>query len=203
MNRDDVAKTWLFRGMSDMYFAFDSHEVAFKNNARFSEIMGLKKFLKAVLLYQQHADYEALPLEEARTKIKKLAKKYGHKYEFMLTELVNSGLGDIDLIKRSSYDGYNGKALVEVVEKGYMETRYPVPALVSDLFPIGITGFTREPLLSSGLTKFIYALCNACFFRLSQAVDLSDVQRHFRERFEHRESFARFNSAFWEARCRQ
>lgn len=202
MDRERVAKTWLFRGLSDLFFAFDSDNPAFEDNARFSEIMGLEKFLKAVLLYQRHAEYEALALDEARQRLNKMAMDYGHKFNVMLKALTDAGLRDIEQIRRNDYDGYEGDQLVHAVEKGYMETRYPVPTPVSDKFPIGNTGFTHDPLSSSGITRFIYAICNACFHELSQKVDFTDMLNQFRETFQHRESFSRFDNSFWEARCK-
>lgn len=202
MDRERIAKTWLFRGLSDLFFAFDSDNPAFEDNARFSEIMGLEKFLKAVLLYQRHAEYEALPQDEARQRLNKMAMDLGHKFDVMLKALTDAGLRDIEQIRRNDYDGYEGDQLVHAVEKGYMETRYPVPTPVSDKFPIGSTGFTHDPLSSSGMTKFIYAICNACFHELSQKVDFTDMLNQFRETFQHRESFSRFNNSFWEARCK-
>jgi len=202
MDRERVAKTWLFRGLSDLIFAFDSDNPAFEDNARFSEIMGLEKFLKAVLLYQRHAEYEALPQDEARQKLNKMAMDFSHKFETMLKALTDAGLLDIEQIRRNDYDGYKGQQLVYAVEKGYMETRYPVPTPVSDNFPIENTGFTHDPLSSSGMTKFIYAICNACFFELSRTVDFTDMLSQFRGTFQHRESFSRFCNCFWEARCK-
>jgi hypothetical protein len=203
MNREHVAKTWTFRGLSDLFFAFDNDDVAFEDNAVFSEIMGLEKFLKAVLLYQRHAEYELLEHKEARVKLNIMAMNIGHRFDTMLTSLSDGGLQDVDQIKRMTFDGYEGSKLIYAVEKGYMETRYPVPEPVSDNFPIAETGFTHDPLSSSGITKFIYALCNACFYELSRKVDFKDMLGQFREVFQHRESFTRFNNCFWEARCKR
>lgn len=202
MDREHVAKTWLFRGLSDLFFAFDSNDPAFEDNARFSEIMGLEKFIKAALLYQRHVEYEALPLDEARRKLDKMAMDFGHKFEVMLKALTDAGIHDIKQIRRSDYDGYEGQQLIHAVEKGYMETRYPVPTPVSDRFPIGNTGFTHDPLSSSGMKKFIYAICNACFFELSRDIDFTDMRNQFREAFQHKNSFSRFGTCFWESRCK-
>ena len=201
MNREIVAKTWLFRGLSDLFFAFDNDDVVFEDNARFNEIMGLEKFLKAALLYQRHAEYESLSRNEAGLKLNKMAMALGHKFDHMLTTLADGGLRDVAKIRMTEYDGYDGDTLVHAVEKGYMETRYPVPRPVSDSFPIGNTGINHDPLSSTGITKFIYAVCNACFHELSQTVNFTDMLNQLRDTYQHRESFARFNNLFWEARC--
>lgn len=204
LDRKRVAETWLLRGLSDLLFAFDCDNPEFEYNARFSEIMGLEKFLKAVLLYQHHTEYEKLSKDEARQKLNKMAMGYGHKFNKMLKELTDAGLHNIAQIRQNDYDGYNGDQLVQAVEKGYMETRYPVPTMVSDKFTISVedTDFTHDPLSSSGITKFMYAICNTCFYELSQKVDFTDMLNQFREKFENTDSFSRFNDSFWEAKCK-
>lgn len=60
MDRARVAKVWIYYGLADLYFAFDNDDIAFEDSARFAEIMGLEKFLKAVLLFHRPAEYESL-----------------------------------------------------------------------------------------------------------------------------------------------
>jgi hypothetical protein len=198
-----VAKTWVYDGLCDLYFGFDKEDKGFEGNARFSEIMGLEKFLKAALLFHFHGRYEGLPQPEAKKMLNKLAKKYGHDFKKMMGELSKIGLNDIDQIKKEDFDGYSGSALICAVTAGYMETRYPVPKPISDEFPIGERGCTRDPLSSSGIRKFIHAVCNACFHMLSEYVDFKDVRERFRETFSDKESFRRFNNLFWEPKCNE
>lgn len=146
INRERVAKTWVFRGLSDLFFAFDNDDVAFENNTVFSQIMGLEKFLKAVLLHQDHSQYESLERKKALAKLNKMAMGWGHKFDDMLIELSERGLKDIEKIKCMFFDGYEGSQLIYAVKNGYMETRYPVPAPVSDFFPIEETDFFHDPL---------------------------------------------------------
>lgn len=62
---------------------------------------------------------------------------------------------------------------------------YPVPKSISDTFPILGTEFTHDPLASSGITKFVYALCNSCFHALASQVDFSKMLFQFRDKYEH------------------
>jgi hypothetical protein len=202
MDRHRVAKTWVYRGLCDLYFAFDCDDVAFEDNERFSEIMGLEKFLKAFLLFHRHQEYEGVSEREARIKLNQSAIKLGHDFEGMLNATSLLGLEDISRIRATDFDGYMGADLIRAVKAGYMETRYPVPQAISDTFPIDGTEFSHDPLASSGITKFIYALCNACFIALAAHVYFSDMLRQFRETYQHRESFQRFNTLLWEARCK-
>jgi len=202
MDRQRVVKIWIYYGLCDLFFAFDSDDVAFEDNAKFSEIMGLEKFLKAALLFGRHAEYEALPLAEARVVLNKIVMDLGHKFDKMIDALSEGGLIDVEKIKQSDFDGYAGVQLIHAVKAGYMETRYPVPKSVSKSFPIEGTDFYHDPLSSSGITKFIYALCNACFHKLALNINFTDMLDQFRDKFQHRESFSRFNNLFWEARCK-
>lgn len=198
MDRSRVAQAWIYYGLIDLYFAFDNDDVAFENSARFSEIMGLEKFLKAVLLFHRFTEYERLPDAEARLKLNEIAKDLGHDFKRMLKEVSNVGVGAIDSIKACDFDGYEGRDLIRAVTAGYMETRYPIPNPVSNCFPApGARGITHDPLRSSGITKFIYAVCNACFLHLLTHVDLTKVKTDFSTRFSHRESFSRFGNLFW------
>jgi hypothetical protein len=84
-----------------------------------------------------------------------------------------------------------------------METRYPMPKPISDSFPIPeAPGFTHAPLSSSGFTKFVYALCSACFFNLAKNVGFSKVLADFRNLYGTREPFQRFNRLLWGDRCK-
>ena len=202
MNRDTVAKIWVHRALCDLYFGFDIDYDPFEKYERFAEFMGMEKFLKAALLFTRHKEYEFLSNSEAKIKINKIASSYGHEFDRMISELTKIGLTDFDRIKNSDYDGYQGDELIEACKDGYFETRYPVPKSASDKFPIGNTGFTHDPLSSSGITKFVYAVCNACYYFLSKQVDFTDQQISLADQFSGRESFRRFNNLFWEPRCR-
>lgn len=198
MDRQLVAKTWVNYGLTDLYFAFDSDDDAFSDNVLFSEIMGLEKFAKAVLLFHQHQEYEGMTRPAAKKKIDELAKGMGHNFKEMLKQLSHFMADDIARIKKTDFDGYTGSELIRAVSAGYMETRYPVPAPISNSFPIKGTKLKHDPLWSSGVTKFIYAVCNACFASLALDIDFTDLTNQYSRKFSHKESFRRFNNLFWE-----
>ncbi len=197
MDRKLVAQTWVFRGLCDLYFGFDTEDERFSDNALFSEIMGLEKFLKAILLFNCHDEYEELPPEESAKKLNELAKRYGHNIKLMMRLATKAGLGDLNRIKETDFDGYAGRDLVRAVTAGYMETRYPVPRPISDTFPIKGTELTWDPLSSSGISKFIRGVCKACFLYLSASVDFSSVLAQFDARYSGKESLPRFKNLLW------
>jgi len=202
MDRQLVAKTWVNYGLIDLYFAFDSDDDAFSDNALFSEIMGMEKFAKAVLLFHHHQEYEGMTRTDAKKRINNLAQGMGHDLKKMLKELSHFMADDIARIKNANFDGYSGSDLIRAVCAGYMETRYPVPTPISDTFPIKGSKLKHDPLWSSGITKFIYAVCNACFASLSLDIDFTDLVNQYSQKFSHKESFRRFNNLFWENRCK-
>lgn len=198
MNRQVVAKTWISSGLRDIFFAFDKDDIAFSDNNLFSEIMGLEKIIKAVLLYNCHEEYENKDHKEAKERINDIAKQYGHDFKKMLKELSRLGISETQNLKEQNFDGYLGKDLIRVLKQAYMETRYPVPTPVSDSFPIKGTNLKRDPLWSSGISKFIYSLCGACLEYLSKNMSLEDVWNGFQDNFKHKESLKRFNNLFWQ-----
>jgi hypothetical protein len=207
MDRDRVVRTWIFRGLCDLYFAFECDDKfkggLFEDYERFAEISGLEKFLKALLLFHKREEYESLSDSQAREKLDSLARSIGHNFREMLASAATHGV-DVSGIYVCDFDGYNGSQLVKAVQAGYMETRYPVPKPVSDAFPIPDSdGWTRDPLSSSGITKFVYAVCAACFFKLAAAVDFSNVCSDFRKLYASREPFHRFNNLLWGDRCNE
>lgn len=197
MDRERVAKIWISRGLSDLFFAFHNDYIGFENQARFCEIMGLEKFLKAVLLYHYGESYESKKEHKALKTINVLAMGLGHNFDDMLEKLADKGHDWVEKLKRDTFDGYEGGQLVSAIKKGYMETRYPVPKPVSDDFRIAGTKFTHDPLSSSGITKFIYAVCSACFHDLSCTVKFDDLLCRFHETYQGEEvklSLQRFNN---------
>lgn len=203
MHADQVAKRWVYGALCDLYCAFTlSDDWTFEDQERFLEIMGLEKLFKAVLLFHNRTQYEHLSDVEARVKLNKMAMALGHDVDKLLRGLRALNV-DVDSILTSDFDGYKGADLVQAVKAGYMETRYPVPNLISEKFPIpGAPGVTHDPLSSSGFTKFVYALSGACYRTLSSKVDFSTVLSQFRDTYKHRgESLGRFEHLFLAPHC--
>ena len=78
---------WVRRALNDLYFAFDIEFFPFERYERFAEIMGMEKFLKAVLMFARANEFESLPETSAKIKINKIASSYGHKFDEMILEV--------------------------------------------------------------------------------------------------------------------
>lgn len=203
MDRARVAQTWVYHGLYDLFFGFETEDPAFEDHAVFHEIMGMEKFLKAALLYHRHPEYESLSTGEAKQKLNKLAQGLSHKFTLMFQEFGALAPTEASRLRTRNWGGsFTGDALINALTIGYTETRYPVPRSASESFPIGDTGFLHDPLGSSSTTEFIYATCNACYAHLAAQVDFNKMKSDFAHRFEHKaESLQRFYNVFWEPRC--
>lgn len=198
-----VAKTWAYYALSDLYFGFDTDEKEFSDQALFHEIMGLEKFLKSLLLLLEGHQYCHLDDQKAKMKVNCIAKTFGHNIKKMVQRISEKiSQEDIENIMATDFDGYSGKDLINAIESGYMETRYPVPRPISDSHPVPNTAYTTDPLGSSGITKCVYCLSNYCFLELRKRIDVRDLVRDFQKNYGHRESFGRFNNLFWDPQCR-
>ena len=156
MDSKHVAETWLFYGISDLYFSFHTEEWVFDYHSAFSGIMALEKHLKAFLLFHRASEFLSLNDKKAKNKIQSIAREYGHDFPKMIASCDTFlASGRLKKMVDNNFDGYNGKELIVVLKDSYMETRYPTSIQVSQKFPVGGTGFYHNPLSSSGLHHFI------------------------------------------------
>lgn len=142
MNRVDVASEWIYSGISDFYFAFCVKDGKFQTYATFFDIMGTEKICKALLLFHNAAIYKGVHKQAAKERIeKKLKKHWRHSLQKMLNDIeAIIGSHKVRDILSASFDGFTGSEFVVVIERGYMESRYPSANPVYREFPIGRKG---------------------------------------------------------------
>ena len=198
MSPEEVAKTWVWKGLTDLYFAFEVYEYPFWNQAKFHEIMGLEKFLKALILFNKGDCYQPMTEQHARIEVDKMAKKLGHNYKSLIDDVdVIIGEGKISRLRCRDFDGYKFKQIVSAISAGYLEYRYPVPSPEFLKFQKG-KGHYSDPLGSSGITKLVYELCCLCYLELQKNVDFGDILEIYENRYAKKESFRTFNTLFWQ-----
>lgn len=176
MNRVDVASEWVYSAISDFYFAFCIDDWRFRRYATFFNIMGTEKICKGILLFHNAAIYKELSEQSARQRIEEEVKsRWKHSLKKMLKDIdAIVGSHKVEDILSVSFDGFTGRQFVKVIEKGYMESRYPTANPVYRHFPIkGTKGGTKlfwDPLESSGLHKFTYRLSKEILLYLKKEV---------------------------------
>ncbi|MDK1024087.1 MAG: hypothetical protein QGD92_07635 [Gammaproteobacteria bacterium] len=190
-------ETWLFYGISDLYFSFHSEEWVFDYHSAFFAIMALEKHLKAFLIWHRKKEYEELGKKEANEKVLKIAKSYGHDFP-ELAKKADEYLSNNEItnLLNMSYDGYNGGELLEVLRDAYMETRYPTSRNVAQSFPVGEPGIYHNPLASSGLHKFIQTFCETLAKELAGSIDFEKLLSEVKDQYKHLEPFNRFSNIY-------
>jgi hypothetical protein len=165
IDRGAVVTVWARTGIDDFYMAFYLEEGRFLGYSTFFCHQGLEKICKAYFLGTRAAEYESLPMTNAGKRIDDIAKnECGHGLEEMITKLIN-----IDVLNKTvstkTYAEYgkarvSGKSIARMLEKAYLETRYPVPNPVHENYPLH-NGAGRKigyysPIGSSELREFAY-----------------------------------------------
>jgi len=164
MKREEVAGEWIYSAISDFYFAFSIEDTKFRRYATFFDIIAVEKICKGILLFHNDAIYKQLRRQPAKQKIEAEVKnRWGHSLKKMLKDIdAIIGSQKLDTILSVSFDGFTGRQFVKIIEKDYMESRYPTANSIYRLFPIKSTsGGSKhflDPLQSSGLHKSAYRL---------------------------------------------
>jgi len=198
MDREKVARAWVWSSLEDLFFGFIIEFEPHRPYKIFNEILSLEKILKALLLYYDGSKYETVNEEQSKKIIEKLARRYGHGIKKMVEKASNYlGKSAIDNLNSNDFDGFSGADLICALEAGYMESRYPTLKPIHEQFKIGVLDIYRDPLCSSGTTKFVYAINKLALLHLKLKLDLSSVKNRFKETYDHMEETQRFiNLAF-------
>jgi len=166
LKREDAVGTWARSGIKDFFIAFHI-ENKFPRYSTFFCYQGLEKNCKAYLLGTKAAEYENLPRQQAKEKIDKIVrdrKTMGHGLKKMINDLISHSVLAREILTKEygdlSYGGGNkitGLKCMEILEKAYIECRYPVPGPISKSYLLPkYKNIFWEPLGSSEPEKFAY-----------------------------------------------
>jgi len=198
MDKDRVARAWVWSSLEDLYFGFIIGFEPHRPYKIFNEILALEKVLKALLLYYAGNEYENICEEQSKKEIENLAKGYGHKIKKMLKEASKHFRKEsLDSLKKCDFDGFTGSEMIKSVEAGYMESRYPTLKPIYEQFKSKNLDIYRDPLGSSGVTKFVYTITRLVLLHLKSKLNMSPVKQRFMQTYGHMEETSRFiNLAF-------
>jgi hypothetical protein len=204
VNRIDVTSEWIYSAISDFYFAFCTQHKKFKTYATFFEIMGVEKICKGILLFHNASIYEHLNEQGARERIEEeLKKRWSHSLKKMLKDIAAIiGQNKLNTILSRRFDGFTGKEFRNVIEKGYMESRYPTANPVYRQFPVknnhGSTKLFWDPLGSSGLHKFAYRLSQEILLHLKGEESFLDLRKSVEKLLGAEDTGRRFTNLFFD-----
>lgn len=197
MSIEHESETWFFYGICDLYFSFHSDEWVFDYHSAFFAIMALEKHLKAYLIYSRKNEFKSLNEKQEMDKALEIARSYSHNFVKMTEEVENLIPNNaFTKLLDKNHDGYNGRELVKVLQKAYMETRYPTNQNVSLSFPVGDPGMYHNPLVSSGLHHFIQSCCICLVSNLETFIDMHKLLDNVQRQYKHLEPFNRFKNIY-------
>lgn len=204
MNRIDVSSEWIYSAISDFYFAFCTQHQMFRTYATFFEIMGVEKICKGILLFHNATIYEQLNEQCARERIEEeLKRRWSHSLKKMLKDVAAIvGQNKLNAILSQNFDGFTGKEFRNVIEMGYMESRYPTANPVYRQFPVkdnyGGAKLFWDPLGSSGLHKFAYRLSQEILLHLKGEENFLDLRKSVEKLLVAQDTGRRFKNLFFD-----
>ena len=136
INKQKVAQTWIFYGLKDFYISFEFEDAnKWHEYSTFFCHQGLEKICKAYLLLIEALQYENLTGKQALDRVDKIARGFGHELQKLLGLLCLKGvLSSTDISQK--YEGFTGEELIKILEKAYIESRYPVPEPIHRKYPV-------------------------------------------------------------------
>lgn len=171
VDKERVVSAWAVQGLKDFYISFEfEHVNKWHTYSTFFCHQGLEKICKAYLLVMRSTEYENLGEGETRKKVNQIAKEYQHSLQKLLEELISrNALTGAEVACK--VEGYTGQQLIDVLEKAYIESRYPVPSPIHKKFPV--QGRSRykmyhDPLGSTAPIKYSRKLALAILKKIEQ-----------------------------------
>jgi len=166
-----VVSIWAVQGLKDFYISFEFEDVnKWHTYSTFFCHQGLEKISKAYLIATRSAEYENLGEEETLKKVNDIAKQYQHSLQKLLEALISlNALTRADVSRR--VERYTGQENVDVLEKAYIESRYPVPLPIYKKFPVSgqsIYKMYHDPLGSTAPIKYSRKLALAVLMKIEE-----------------------------------
>lgn len=152
-----IIQTWVSHGIKDFFISFE-----FEDDNKWHEYstffchQGLEKICKAYLIGTKATDYESLPEQQALDKVNRIAKEIGHELRTLMGLLcLKNVFSEIDISQK--IEGYTGDDLIDILEKAYIESRYPVSSPMHRKYPIRKKGkyeMYNDPIKTTAPIKY-------------------------------------------------
>lgn len=157
INTQEVTQIWISHGIKDFYISFEFEDAnKWHEYSTFFCHQGLEKICKAYLLLTEASQYENLTEKQALEKVDKIAKGFGHELQKLLGLLCLKGvLSSTDMSQK--YERFTGDELIRILEKAYIESRYPAPEPIHRRYAIKINSNLRmfeDPIGMTAPIKF-------------------------------------------------
>ncbi len=203
VDKELVVSTWAVRGLRDFYISFEFEDTnKWHAYSTFFCHQGLEKVSKAYLLATRSPEYENLSEEETRRRVNQIAKEYQHSLKNLLEELTSrNGLTGAEV--SCKVGRYTGQQLIDVLEKAYIESRYPVPSPIHKKFPAqGHSQYKmyHDPLESTAPVKYSRKLALAILKKIEEHFGIVIPRQKFATHISDKD-WKRFCRLFYGLEC--
>jgi hypothetical protein len=196
----DPVGTWIYYGLSDLYFGSRNLDYDVFKYGTFFYIMAAENHLKAVLIDHEKNVFSSVKNnEQKRKEVEKIVKRNSHNFEQMISKVSSIYKKEMnEIFVPENYYGFKSDNLIKAMYEGYMETRYPSVLSASRHFPIGSTkGMFHDPLGSSFFTDFVEGICRKCWtYLLTKEVISIKIIDDIKKRFLKSNGFKQFESSY-------
>ncbi len=159
---------------------------------------------KAYLLGKRSSEYESFPEQQGRKKVDNIAKnECGHNLNEMIKKLISYGVLDQNIFK-NKYAKYGvkditGKDITKILEKAYLECRYPIPNPVYKNYPIkkGRIKIFDDPLGLSEPRKFAFEVGHKIIEKIEKNFNISIPKNKFYTNIDEKD-WTRFRRIFFQ-----
>ncbi len=171
ITRKQVVTAWMNRGLDDFVIQFVPLKQWVKHQPFYLE-QGLEKICKAFLIGKDARKYRRLSFMKARAVTAKLAKSYAHHKLSELVLRVSRDVPKVSQVVSQFYGDYNGQKILEILEKGYIESRYPPSEPVyrdrENRFIVKRKHYFVDPTCSDALQKFTFAISRVILHEIEE-----------------------------------
>lgn len=199
ITKESTIRLWASHGIKDFFISFE-----FEDNNKWHESstflchQGLEKISKAYLLATRAAEYENLRAEVAFNKINKIAKEFGHAIDRIICQLILSNVLTSEDISQQ-IGGYSGRELIDILEKSYIESRYPVPNPTYKKYPIVHKGKHKiyaDPIRETAPIQYARRLASAIMKKIETDFSMTISKDKISNKIDDKE-WERFCNIFW------
>lgn len=205
LSRETVIELWVFCAIRDLHIAFYL-EKYFRWYVLFFCHQGLEKLCKAYLLGIRSSEYESCPEQQGKQIVNRIAiNECGHDLKDMIKKLISYGVLDQNIF-RQKYAKYgvqdiNGNGIIKILERAYLECRYPVPHPIYQNYPIkkrkkGQMKIFDDPLGSSEPRKFAFDIGLKIIERIEKDFNIPIPRENFYSHID-KEDWTRFRRIFF------
>lgn len=199
-DKEMIIQTWVSHGIKDFFISFEFEDAnKWHEYSTFFCHQGLEKICKAYLIGTKATDYESLPEQQALDKVNKIAKEIGHELRTLMGLLcLRNVFSEIDISQK--IERYTGEDLIDILEKAYIESRYPISNPMHKKYPIHKKGnykMYNDPIKTTAPIKYSRKIALAVLKKIESDFSITISRDKFSQKIADKD-WARFSKVFFD-----